>query len=277
MHSSDTNLITLESAATTVTIAPHRGAIVTSFRTAQREWLYLDQATFDDAAKNVRGGIPVLFPSPGKLAGDRWNYAGESGELTQHGFARNQAWRIDTATSAQLTLALDANEQTLERYPWRFRSSITYHVAPNRLRIELRVTNDSDSPMPIAFGLHPYFHVRDKTRAHIATDATRAFDNVSKTIVPFSGFDLTQTELDLHLLDHGSTRATLQLDEDHQVAIETSAQFTRWVVWTLAGKDFVCLEPWTAPGNALNTGEGLIVVEPGKAHELWVNVALEQK
>jgi galactose mutarotase-like enzyme len=63
--------IKLKSGHAEATIAPHRGAIVTSLRIAGRELLYLDRATFDDPSKNVRGGIPVLFPTPGKLANDR--------------------------------------------------------------------------------------------------------------------------------------------------------------------------------------------------------------
>jgi galactose mutarotase-like enzyme len=34
----------------------------------------------------------------------------------------------------------------------------------------------------------------------------------------------------------------------------------------------VCLEPWTCPGNALNTGERLLVVAPGATHEAWTEI-----
>jgi galactose mutarotase-like enzyme len=43
------------------------------------------------------------------------------------------------------------------------------------------------------------------------------------------------------------------------------------VVWTLAGRDFVCVEPWTAPADALNTGESLITLAPGESRDLWVS------
>ena len=72
-----------------------------------------------------------------------------------------------------------------------------------------------NSPMPFAFGIHPYFLVAaaDKAGARIATHATQAFDNVTKTIVPFRGFDLTANEVDLHLLDHGSSDSALDWAE----------------------------------------------------------------
>ena len=56
------------------------------------------------------------------------------------------------------------------------------------------------------------------------------------------------------------------------VDIHASADYRHWVVWTLAGKDFVCLEPWTCPGDALNTGDRLIVVAPGASHSAWIEI-----
>jgi galactose mutarotase-like enzyme len=264
----------LRAGDTEAAIAPHRGAIVTSFRVAGRELLYLDEATFNDASKNVRGGIPVLFPPPGKLDADRWNWAHKSGELTQHGFARTLAWEVEAVTAASATLSLRSNDATVRMYPWSFAAQLTYRLAPSELHIEFEVTNESAAPMPFAFGLHPYFAVHDKSAARIPTRATRAFDNVTKRIVPFDGFDLTRPEVDLHLLDHGATRGVLELGDRSAIVIDTSAEFIRWVVWTVAGKDYVCLEPWTAPGNALNTGEGLLIVEPHARHTLWTTLSL---
>lgn len=46
-------------AETSATLAPWRGALVTSFKVRGQEVLYLDQETFEDPQKNVRGGIPA--------------------------------------------------------------------------------------------------------------------------------------------------------------------------------------------------------------------------
>ncbi|MCI0573314.1 MAG: hypothetical protein L0Y66_21415, partial [Myxococcaceae bacterium] len=43
-----------------------------------------------------------------------------------------------------------------------------------------------------------------------------------------------------------------------------SPAYRTLVVWTLPGKDFVCVEPWTAPAGALRSGEGLRHVAPGE-------------
>jgi galactose mutarotase-like enzyme len=274
MTSSQTVRLSCDSAE--ATIAPQRGAIVTSFRVRDREFLYLDQATFNDRSKNVRGGIPILFPSPGKLDNDGWRCAGKSGEMKQHGFARNLAWTIEDTDSpdrSQVRLALQSSDRTLQAYPWRFAAQLSYVLEPNALIMRFAVANEDSTPMPFAFGLHPYFLILDKARARIPTRATRAFDNVAKQNISFDGFDFTRGEVDIHLLDHGSATARLEVGDDI-IAIDGSAEFTRWVVWTLPGKEFVCLEPWSAPANALNTGENLILLEPEESREMWVRISV---
>lgn len=267
------NLITIADVASgsAVTIAPQRGALVTSFRVGDRELLYLDAATFVDPAKNVRGGVPVLFPTPGKLEGDVWQHQGNRGALPQHGFARNLPWTLVSNTTSSLTLELRSTQQTLTHYPWNFTVVANFTVQGTRLRITMTITNRSTSHMPFGLGYHPYFQMTDKKAARIDTSATRAFDNVSKHEVAFTGFDLTRKEVDLHLLDHGSQSACLHC-ADASIEVAASPDFKRWVVWTLAGKAFVCLEPWTSPGNALNSGDELVSLAPGQVHESWMEI-----
>ncbi|WP_437594931.1 galactose mutarotase [Sorangium sp. So ce1000] len=266
-------------------VAPSRGGIMTELALGGRELLYLDRATFEDRSANVRGGNPVLFPSPGKLAGDAWSASGAAGQMRQHGFARALPWSLDehgaaAPGGAYARLTLRSSEATRAQYPWDFRAELTYTLRGRALRIDLRVTNETGGgapPMPFGAGFHPYFAVSqaDKARASIETRATRAFDNTTKREAPFSGFDLTRPEVDLHLLDHGSTESSLSIEgaSGVRIAVRGSPEFTHWVVWTLQGKDFVCLEPWTCPGNALNTGERLIHLPSRETQALWIEIS----
>jgi galactose mutarotase-like enzyme len=243
----------------------------------QRELLYLDEATLRDPAKNVRGGIPVLFPSPGRLTGDRFARGARSGSMKQHGFARDMPWEtrsVAAADAARATLVLRATEATRAMFPYDFLATLTFSLAGARLRLDFDVESTGREPLPFAFGLHPYFLVADaaKGRARIATKATRAFDNVEKKTVPFHGFDLTAKEVDLHLVDHGSSESELAWGDGARLAIRGSPEMSRWVVWTLPGRDFVCVEPWTAPADALNTGESLIELAPGASRSLRVEL-----
>ena len=256
------------------TIDPARGGIVTRFDIAGRQVLFLDEATLRDPTTNVRGGVPVLFPSPGKLAGDAWAYGGQHGAMKQHGFARNLAWRAVQPSAETAVLSLSATDETRAQFPWDFTVEQGVTLRGRTLRLDQRVTNHGASPMPFGFGFHPYFFVPQAAKAAttIATRATRAFDNAAKQTIALHGIDLTQAEVDLHLIDHGGTASELATPAG-AVAVRGSAEYTHWVVWTLVGRDFVCLEPWTCPGNALNTGERLIVLAPRESRALWIEIA----
>lgn len=266
--------LVLEHSGNRAIVAPERGGMVIGLHLGGRELLYLDRKTFEDPAANVRGGIPVLFPSPGKLAGDAWSRDGHHGAMKQHGFARNLPWEVTARSASSATLVLRSNDVTRAQYPWDFVASFSYRLT-SALRIEMRFENPGATPMPFGAGFHPYFAVPQdsKARARIPTKATRAFDNKDKREVAFTGFDLTLPEVDMHLHDHGGAEASL-LSPDLSVTLRGSPEFTHWVIWTLAGKDFVCLEPWTCPGNALNTGERLMVLAPGEARDLSLEIAL---
>lgn len=259
-----------------VEIAPARGGIVTSFEVAGRELLYLEPATLADPSKNIRGGIPVLFPSPGKLANDKFSREGKHGSMNQHGFARNLPWTPlqTSAAEASVTLRLASNEQTRAQFPWEFSFDLTVSLINTRLTLALEIDNPGQVPLPCAFGFHPYFALENKTGVSIDTRTTTVFDNVRKEVVPFTGFDFNKPEQDLYLLDHGSTGSVLHYADGASLAIRGSSEFSRWVVWSLASKDYVCIEPWSAPPDALNTGESLIHIPPGVLRQAWVEFEL---
>jgi galactose mutarotase-like enzyme len=256
-------------------IAPQRGALLTSWQVAGRELLYMDDSTLLDTTKNVRGGIPVLFPSPGKLLSDTFSYKGRVGtDLKQHGFARLMPWRVLQSSSDALTLGLESDATTLTRFPWTFQAQLRFRVHEHGLQLSFSLENSDSEPLPFALGYHPYFQVRDSDKAQVRIDshASQAFDNVRKQIAPFSGFDLTQPELDLHLLDHHSQECSLTWPDGSALQLRADPEFVVWVVWTLAGRDFVCLEPWTARGNALNSGHNVLTVEPAETRCLQLDL-----
>jgi galactose mutarotase-like enzyme len=280
-------------------LAPSRGGMATRLSLGGRHRLFLDESTLREQiiggaapepprdpqtaplrsavfAKNVRGGIPVLFPSPGKLEGGVY----AKGTLAQHGFARNLPWELvstKTEDDARATLRLASNDETRRNFPWEFVAEYTYILRGTTLRIEQRFMNTSDASasgaMEFGAGFHPYFHVKqsEKGAARVGTAATRAFDNVTKKEIAIEGpIDLARKEVDLHLLDHGANPISLS---PAGVTLRGSSEFSHWVVWTLEGKDFVCVEPWTCPGNALNTHERLIALQPGESRTVWIEIS----
>jgi galactose mutarotase-like enzyme len=169
-----------------------------------------------------------------------------------------------------------SDESTLAGYPSHFNA--VFHVAleGTHLRLGMQIHNTGNRPVRFGLGYHPYFRVDNKRGVRIETDATRAFNNVTRKIEPFSGFDFTQPEVDLHLMDQTQTASRMTFDDGSAILVSGSEEFTYWVVWSVAGKPYICLEPWTCPGNALNTGERLIELASGESRHCWVDIGYEK-
>lgn len=260
-----------EATGATVSVAPVRGGMVTRFAVDDSPVLFLDEATLRDPTKSVRGGIPILFPIAGKLPGDRYEVLGRSFTMKQHGFARNLPWAVldeSTQDGASVTLGLEASETTRAQYPFEFALRYTYRLRGEVLTVEQRVENRGDVPMPIQPGLHPYFFVLDSTKAatRVDTDATHAHDNIAgRDVVLTAPIDLAGHEVDLFLLDHRPRETTLHRPRLPSVRIAFGDDQGVLVVWTLPGRDFVCVEPWRARSGALAAGTAPLVAPGGFA------------
>lgn len=268
-----TYILSDASAQSTLEVVPERGGIITSWQVQGQKLLYLDAERFANPSLSVRGGIPILFPICGNLPDNIYTYKGQQYSLKQHGLARDLPWEVadsNTQDQASLTLVLNSNEQTRRVYPFDFQLAFTYQLLGNTLEIQQRYTNYSDEPMPFSSGLHPYFKTTDKARLQFGIPATEFQDQLTKSTHPFNGgFDFAQDEIDV-AFKYLSRQSASVVDASQgvQLQLEWDNNYSTLVFWTLKGKDFYCLEPWSAPRNALNTGEKLTRLEPGASCEL---------
>src|SRR6201996_3157981 len=115
-------------------VVPERGAIISRFDVGGTPILYLDLATLEDPTKNVRGGVPFLFPTAGRLENDRY----QGREMKQHGFARNLPFTVERRDARSVALSLDADDATRARFPFEFRVELTISLSGAELRIEQR-------------------------------------------------------------------------------------------------------------------------------------------
>ena len=272
-----TYILSDSSAQSRLEVVPERGGIITSWSVQEKELLYLDAERFANPDLSVRGGIPILFPICGNLPDNTYTYNGQQYTLKQHGFARDLPWEVTesvTQNLVSLTLVLNSNEQTRAVYPFDFQLAFTYQLLGNSLEIRQRYTNHSAESMPFSTGLHPYFDTSDKTQLQFEIPATEFQDQKTKTNHPFSGnFDFNSDEIDVAFRQPSDRFATVT-DPTRQLQLQLSwgDTYSTLVFWTVKGKDFYCLEPWSAPRNALNTGEQLIYLEPGATCEVLVSM-----
>lgn len=262
-------------------VVPERGGMVTRWQVNGQDVLYLDAERFANPALSVRGGIPILFPICGNLPDNTYTWEGQPYTLKQHGFARDLPWEVTdqvTQNQGSLTLRLTSNPQTRAVYPFEFELTFTYMLSDRALSTHQRYTNRSAVPMPFSAGFHPYFQVSDKTRLEFDIPATRFLDQITKTVHPFNGnFDFEQDEIDVAFIGVSRQTATVRdRSQALQLRLDYSNLFSTLVFWTVKGKDYYCLEPWTAPRNALNSGEHLLHLEPGASLETFFNLSVER-
>ena len=274
-----TYILTSQDGSSRLEVVPERGGIITRWQIHGKEMFYLDADRYTHPELSVRGGVPILFPICGNLPDNTYTYAEHSYNLKQHGFARDMPWQVtdEQAESSALTLTLVSTEQTRAVYPFDFQVDFTYKLQGNVLLIQQRFTNRSSVSMPFSAGLHPYFLVADKSRLQFDIPGTE-FSTQDQTTHPFtSSFDLSQDEIDV-LFRNVSRQSAAVTDSTQGLRLTMTYDplYSTVVFWTVKGKDFYCLEPWTAPRNAMNTGENLISVPAGASLEMEVSFSVDR-
>ncbi|HIK17756.1 MAG TPA: aldose epimerase [Leptolyngbyaceae cyanobacterium M33_DOE_097] len=277
----ETYVLSLTEPNSSIEIVPARGGILTRWQFQGKDIFYLDHERFTDPSLSVRGGNPILFPICGNLPDNTYTYNGQSYTLKQHGFARDLPWQVveqPMGDCPSILLRLKSNQQTREVYPFDFELLFRYTLHEDLLATEQTIINHSDDhPMPFALGFHPYFGVQDKQKLEFEIPSEEFQDQQTKEVHPFKGdFDLERDELDLIFQTLSQNTATIvDRHQGTRLKLEFSHAYANLVFWTLKGKDFYCLEPWTAPRNAMNTGDRLLYLDPGASFETSVNFYIE--
>lgn len=254
-------------------VVPERGGLVTSWRSGDREWLYLDEARFADPTLSVRGGIPVLFPICGNLPGDRLPLPQGDTTLRQHGFARDLPWTLESLTDGEgvaLTLVDDAS--TRAAFPFSFRLRLELRLGPGSLTLAATVGHTGPSgapPMPFSLGFHPYFRVVDPMGVELGGFPERCFDHLGQTEVATAGqWERLGAGVDLLARPLGDAVTLHDPAAGTTLRLELTPPLDRVVVWTDPPRPMVCLEPWSGPRGALVSGDGRLELAAGECRTL---------
>jgi aldose 1-epimerase len=198
-----------------------------------------------------------------------------------HGNAWQRPWTVaaHAADKAELVFDHDARERPRE-WPYSYRARQLFALTPDALRVEVEVTNRDRRPMPLSFGLHPYFPMTPG--ATLTTRLTGMWEN-DEAMLPSGRADLPSD------LDFGAGRRLADVLVDACFAgwsgeavlrwpgaalalrIAAAAPFAQFVVYTPPHRQYFCAEPQSAAPDAINLDgrgvkeTGLIVLAPGKA------------
>jgi len=254
--------ITLQHGDVSLTVSAARGAHVTSLSVAGSQVFHLNRDSFNDPEKSVRGGIPVLFPYAGRLANEIFLPKNTPGKI--HGFARSMPWTVLEQSAAEIRMELLPTAETNAAYPYDWRLEMRLHILPRGLHQELLVENFGIEPMPVSPGFHPYFCCPRDAKSDVRSDLT-ALDPAQL------GNDV-MFDFGLPPASHGITR--FHVPKLGTLRISASPEMRHLQFWSIPGSDFICLEPFSAIANTINTPQ-TDVVAAGASRVFFERIELE--
>ena len=266
---------------------PSRGMLGVSLRHRGAEILRRLENLEAAAAKGSTAGIPLLYPWANRLEAPRYRAAGKNVVLDpsspllhvdEHGLPIHGvrwallAWDVIGAKPNRLTARLDWTcPDWLAVFPFRHRVEITATLDQDGLTIETTII--ADDPVPVSFGFHPYFGIPGLSRAEWRVQLPA----MQKLLLDECGIPTGREELfgslDASLgelsLDAGfampDERSSFSLSgAGRRITVEFLAGYQHAQVFAPKEKEFVAIEPMTAPTSALTSGRGLQFVEPGE-------------
>ena len=266
---------------------PGRGMLGVSLRLRGEEFLRRLENLDAAAVKGSTAGIPFLYPWANRLAAPRFRVAGRDVALDPsspllhcddrglliHGVKwALLAWEVIEAKPDRLAARLVwTDPKLLAVFPFRHKVELTTTLRPDNLTIETTIL--AQDLLPLSFGFHPYFGItsqpRDKWRLELPAMRKLVVDDRGIPTGKDKAFDRFDAPLGDLNLDAGFTaldeHPAFSLSGDgRRITLEFLENYRNAQVFAPKGKDFVALEPMTAPTSALTSGQGLGLVEPGK-------------
>ncbi|WP_214829147.1 aldose 1-epimerase family protein [Exiguobacterium algae] len=269
-----------------------QGAEMTSWKVKDTELLWQGDPTYWGRQ------APILFPIVGRLLDDRYLYEGSIYSMSQHGFARDEFFEIESISDSHARFILEDTPETRTHYPFPFKLTVEYRLVGEELTVTYHVYNSGLSPLPFSIGGHPAFNVPfaggDFEEYVIDFGETRTLDRLLLDGPYLTGayqplgerrfLPLTRSLFDYDaLIFENIEYAAIRHQPTGQAIVMESPGFTHFGVWSPPHKDapFVCLEPWFGHADYkghrkdLSQKEGIQLLPPKESFESTYTLYLE--
>jgi len=255
---------------------------------------------YSGAGNKVGGQGDVLIPFPGRVAGGRYTFGGQTYQMDKndketpsaiHGFLRSTLWESEQPAPDEVTFTTNLHAGDHPGYPFALGVRVTYHLSDAGMACAFVIENTGDAPAPVAAGFHPYFTVGsaliDADTLQVPFGATLEFKDLlpTGTVLPVDGTPLDfRRPRPLGGVVFNTCYLQPQRDPDGHLRIRLSDPATgrSLAVWLDSAFDYVVLysgdplpeshrrralaiEPMTCGADAFNHPEwGLATLKPGE-------------
>lgn len=252
-------------------------------------------------------GNPILFPFPNRIRDGRFTFQGQEVSLpineperntAIHGLVCDRPWDVaalgaSDQEGAWVTLRFMSSKfpDVEAVFPFSFQAEYTYRLQDGALKNEFKAVNVGDRPMPMGFGVHPWFPAPFSDKGSRAACRVKApvsgVWRLDERLMPTGEIDRPAAARDLAQdvplaqeayddvytgLNQGGPSEVVCTDPDTgvELAVQSDAGFRELVIYAPLDRDVVCLEPYTCVTDAFNLqargiDAGVIVLEPGES------------
>ena len=251
-------------------------------------------------------GIPLLHPWANRVAEPRFTVAGRDVDLQRHPklvkldpnghpihglLAGARGWNVERHEAREaggvLAASFDfaAREDLIDAFPFPHEVRVEAVVAGETLTIATTVRATGDVPVPVSFGYHPYFRLPGVERAswevgipvgrQVALDEQGLPTGTVEDVAVEGGPLGPRTFDDLFAAPDSGAPFTLECG-DRRIEVAFLAGYPYAQVYAPDDDDVIAFEPMTAPTNALVSGDGLKLLEPGKSYDASFSVTVRR-
>jgi aldose 1-epimerase len=294
-----------EQAELEATFVPGANMLCCSLRHRGKELLAQNNGVGAYARQGKTMGIPLLYPWANRLAAFDYSVAGKTVQVPHdptrialddnglpiHGVIGGRlGWEL-TDTPGSVTRSIEARLSWSESEPqlfgvFPFRHDLLYkaRLTEGRLEIEVTVHASGADAVPVAFGFHPYlapggpreqWQIELPAMRHLALDANQiplgsdsaGADPAGSEQAPSAQrFALGEREFDDGFDSVAEPARFAVTAGERRIELELTNGYPCAQVYAPLSGQFICFEPMTAPANALRSGDGLKLLEPGERY-----------
>ena len=247
----------------------------------------------------LAGRGQVLMPWPNRIRGGKYSFAGVEHQLaiteiplanSNHGLVRWLPWQLHWHDDDWSALTVRTRLHPSPGWDGTLDLSVNYVLDDDGLTVSAHAANVGDAPAPFGYGAHPYVALNETRLADVELTIPAAREVlVDAQMIP-TGTAAVRPEMDFRA---NRALGSTSLDTAY-TELERTGRDGAWEVvvgglatgdvrvWGDAGLDWVqvftakgadtgvkgtrgvAVEPMSCPSNAFNSGDGLVVLEPGQ-------------
>ena len=208
---------------------------------------------------------PFLFPVVGTLKDKETYFDGKLYKMGSHGFLRDQVFEVLSQKEDEVILVNVFNEETLAKYPFKYKAIVTYKLIEKSLKTEVEIYNLDLNDMPFNIGGHPAFNCpmfegdtfedysihfeKEETfvSPFVESNATLNFGKAGCTYQDLRVLDLKKDlfDIDTIVIPRVRSKKVKLLNKNGKGVEFEYPKFSTFAIWTpFNDAPFVCLEPW---------------------------------